>query len=140
MKRMFVLILALMLVGLTATVASAGGNSNVEYTWTLSDLGQGVWGGGPLYADGSTAGNLAFSGFNGQLVFQLRPTSWHEVVPGEVVDICFALHEIKGSTGFPSAYCLSDVGILLPVTGTPIIIPNPDVPGTRLLIRVTPTN
>jgi hypothetical protein len=140
MKRMFVLILALLLVASTATVASAGDNSKVEYTWTLSDLGQGVWGGGPLYADGSAAGNLAFSGFNGGLVFHLHPTSWHEVVPGKVVDICFTLHEIKGETGFPPAYCLSDVGVLLPVTGTPIIIPNPDVPDLQLLMRVTPTN
>jgi hypothetical protein len=140
MKRIFVLIVALLLVAVTSTVVLAGGNSKVQYTWTLADLGQGVWGGGPLYADGSAAGNLAFSGFNGGLVFHLHPTHWYEVEPGEVVDICFELHEIKGETGFPSAYCLSDVGVLLPVNGTPDIIPNPDVPDLRLLMRVTPTN
>jgi hypothetical protein len=137
MKRMSVLILTLLLVGLTTTVASAGDNSIVQYTWTVADLGQGVWGGGPLYADGSAAGNFPFSAEDGQLIFQLHPTSWYEVVPGAFIDVCFTVREMKGSSGFPPAFCLSDIGIVLPVTGTPITMPIPD--GTAL-IRVTPTN
>lgn len=140
MRKMLVLIGVLLLVALMTTVASAGGNSKVAYTWTVADLGQGIWGGGPLFADGATGGNFAFSAENGQLIFHLHPTSWSEVVPGEAVDICFALHEIKGSSGLPPSFCFTDIGIVLPVTGTPIIIPNPDVPDLQLLIRVTPAN
>jgi hypothetical protein len=140
MRRMLVFMMVLLATVLLATAASADGNSKVVYTWTVSDLGQGGWGGGPLYADGSTGGNFAFSLDDGQEIFHLHPTSWSEVVPGEVVDICFTLHQIKGPQMAPSSFCLSDMGIVLPVTGTPIIIPNPDLPDTQTLIRVTPAN
>lgn len=140
MKKLWIVLGVLILAALMTTSAFADGNSKVVYTWTLADLGQGLWGGGPLFADGSTGGNLPFSAGNGQLIFHLQPTSWSEVVPGELIDICFASRLIKGPPIFPPAFCLSDFGILLPVTGTPIIIPNPDVPDLNLLIRVTPVN
>ncbi len=38
----------LVLAASLTTAAYAGGNSKVEYTWTVADLGQGVWGGGPV--------------------------------------------------------------------------------------------
>jgi hypothetical protein len=53
MKKLFTMIGVLVLAASLTTAAYAGGNSKVAYTWTASDLGQGVWGGGPLYADGS---------------------------------------------------------------------------------------
>jgi hypothetical protein len=144
MRKIIVLFGVLVLAALMTTGAIADGNSNVAYTWTLADLGQGIWGGGPLFADGSTGGNLPFSAENGQLIFHLHPTSWSYVVPGESVDICFTLHEIKGSLGFPPSFCLTEVfspaGIPVTGTGMPLIIPNPDVPDLNLLIRVTPAN
>ena len=76
---------------------------------------------------------------DGQLIFQLDPTSWSEVDGGTAVDICFTVEEIKGSSGFPPSLCLSDVGVVLPVSGTPIVISDPDS-SLQTLIRVTPTN
>lgn len=143
MRKTFFLVV-LVLAALSASVASAGGNPNVVYTWTVNDLGQGVWGGGPLFDDGSTGGNFPLSFYNGQLIAHFHPVSWYEVVPGESVDICFRVREIKGSLGPPDEFCFTDVlGGPLPVTGTgtPIIIPHPDpdIPHP-LLIRVTPAN
>ena len=140
MRNIIVLIGVLLLVALMTTVASAEDDSNVAYTWTVTELGQGIWGGGPLFADGSTGGNLPVSGNNGEVVFHLHPTSWYEIVPEEVVDICFTLHEIKGDTGLPPTFCGSEFGLALPVTGTSVMIPNPISPDVRLLIRVTPAN
>jgi hypothetical protein len=142
MRKTFIFLMVLVLAALSASVASAGGERNVVYTWTVNDLGQGVWGGGPLFDDGTAGGNLPISFFNGQVIGHFHPVSWHEVVPGESVDICFRVREIKGSLGPPYEFCFTDVlGGPLPVTGTPIIIPHPDpdIPHP-LLIRVTPVN
>ncbi len=139
MKKMPALLGALLLAASMSQAAYAGGSSRVAYTFTYTDLGQGVWGGGSLFADGSAGGNVAFSADNGQTVYQLHPTSWSEPVPG-YVDVCLAVREMKGSSGFPPSFCLSDLGLLLPVTGTPIVIPDPFEPGESTLIRVTPAN
>ncbi|MCL7452480.1 MAG: hypothetical protein M8467_05475 [Anaerolineae bacterium] len=144
MRKTRILLTMLVLAALPALVASADGNPNVVYTWTVNDLGQGVWGGGPLFDDGSTGGNFPLSFYNGQLIAHFQPVSWHEVVPGESVDICFRVREIKGSFGPPYEFCFTDIlGGPLPVTGTgmPMIIPHPDpdIPHP-LLIRVTPVN
>ncbi len=142
MKKMSVLIGALLITVLMATTAFAGGNSKVAYTWTIADLGQGVWGGGPLYADGSAGGNLAFSIANGQVVGYLQPTTWHEYeADGQAaVDICFTLHEIKGDSELPPQFCTIDQGVVLLVNGTPGVFSFPDSPQERTLIRVTRTN
>ena len=139
MKKMPALLGALLLAASMSQAAYAGGSSRVAYTFTYTDLGQGVWGGGSLFAGGSAGGNVAFSADNGQTVYQLHPTSWSEPVPG-YVDVCLAVREMKGSSGFPPSFCLSDLGLLLPVTGTPIVIPDPFEPGESTLIRVTPAN
>ena len=128
---------ALLLAASMTQVAYAGANSKVVYTFTYTDLGQGVWGGGSLFADGSAGGNVPFSADNGQTVYQLQPTSWSEPVPG-FVNICLAVREMKGASGFPPSFCLSDLGLLLPVTGTPVVIPDPFEPTEQVLIRVTP--
>jgi hypothetical protein len=141
-KKTFAFLALLVLVALPATAAFADGNPNVVYTWTVNDLGQGVWGGGPLFEDGTTGGNFPLSFDNGQTIALFYPISWNEVVPGESVDICFRVREIKGSYGPLDEFCFTDVlGGPLPVTGTPIIIPHPDpeIPHP-LLIRVTPVN
>ena len=139
MRKTLALLGALLLAASMSQAAYAGGSSRVAYTFTYTDLGQGVWGGGSLFADGSAGGNVAFSADNGQTVYQLHPTSWSEPVPG-YVDVCLAVREMKGSSGFPPSFCLSDLGLLLPVTGTPIVIPDPFEPGGSTLIRVTPAN
>lgn len=141
-KKTFAFLALLVLAALPATAAFADGKPNVVYTWTVNDLGQGVWGGGPLFEDGTTGGNFPLSFDNGQTIALFYPISWNEVVPGESVDICFRVREIKGSYGPLDEFCFTDVlGGPLPVTGTPIIIPHPDpeIPHP-LLIRVTPVN
>lgn len=121
-------------------VAYASGNAKVAYTFTYTDLGQGVWGGGSLFTDGSASGNIPFSADNGQTIFQLQPTSWSEPILG-AIDVCLTVREMKGSSGFPSSLCTwEDLGLLLPVTGTPIVITDPSEPTEQLLIRVTPVN
>ncbi len=141
-KKTLVFLTMLVLAALPASAAFADGSPKVVYTWTVNDLGQGVWGGGPLFEDGKAGGNFPLSFYNGQVIAHFYPISWHEVVPGESVDICFRVREIKGSSGSPDEFCFTDVlGAPLPVTGTPIIIPHPDpeIPHP-LLIRVTPVN
>ena len=93
----------------------------VEYTFTIASLGQGIWGGGPLYSDGSAGGNVAFSAGNGETIFQIRAVSWEEIGDGEAVDICFETKEIKGDAFFPPEFCLSETFGALPVTGGPVV-------------------
>jgi hypothetical protein len=138
--RKFVLVLTvLVLAAVMTTVALAGGNSPVQYTFTFTDLGQpGTHGGGPLYADGSADGRMTLSAIDGQVIIQFQATSWSEVVPGEAIDICFDVYQIKGPPIFPPTFCFSDAGIVLPVSGTPIRISNPFA--DEAVIRVTPAN
>lgn len=132
---------ALLVAASMTQVAYAGGNSKVVYTFTYTDQGQGVWGGGSLFADGSAGGNVAFSADNGQTVYQLHPTNWSEPDPG-LIDLCLTVREMKGSSGFPPSFCIGGppLDLLLPVTGTPIVISDPFDPTEQLLIRVTPAN
>ena len=138
-KKLMVLIgVALLAAFLLTSVAFAG--SEVAYTFTVAALGQGVWGGGPLFADGTAAGHVAFSAEDGQVIYHVHATSWSEIVPGVLLDLCFEVHEIKGSSGFPPSFCGSDFGMLLPVTGTPLLMDldgdgNPD-----FILRATPAN
>lgn len=145
MRRLMLLIMVLVLILAAATdtaalaAAIAEGNSPVQYTFTFTDLGQpGAHGGGPLYADGSANGKMTLSANNGQAIFQLQATSWSEVVPGESVDICFDVYQIKGPNLLPPSFCFSDFGIVLPVSGTPVLISNPFA--DQALVRVTPAN
>ena len=139
MRKAFALLGALLLAASITPVVNAAGNPKVVYTFTYTDEGQGVWGGGSLFADGSVGGNVPFSADNGQTVYQLQPTSWSEPISG-YVDLCLTVREMKGSSGFPPSFCLSDLGLLLPVTGTPIVVSDPFEPTEQLLIRVTPAN
>jgi hypothetical protein len=139
MRKLSLLIIVLALAVATTTPALAGGNSPVQYTFTFTDLGQpGAHGGGPLYADGSANARMTLSAMNGEAIFQLQATSWSEVVPGESVDICFDVYMIKGPPLLPPSFCFSDFGIVLPVSGTPVVISNPFA--DEALVRVTPAN
>ncbi len=119
MRKLLVFLGVLVLVAtLTPSVALAGGK--VEYTWTLSDLGQGGWVGGPLFADGTVGGGGAFSIANGQILADISPTTWSENAAGEVT-ICLNIIERKGPPGaLPPALC---IGPAAPTgTATKIII------------------
>lgn len=116
MKKTFMLVALVALLALSIVpAASAAGNGNVVGTFTLADLGQGLWGGGALFADGSAGGNIPFSALNGQLVFNIQPVNWFWLVPNQVVALCFNVVPIKG-TPFATGY--SCAGLL--VTGGPV--------------------
>ena len=141
MMRKTIFLLVLVLAMFSVSVVAARGNPQVVYTWTVNDLGQGVWGGGPLFEDGTAGGNFPLSFYNGQAIAHFHPVSWEEVVPGESVNICFRVRQIKGDLGLPPEFCFTDVlPYPLPVNGTAEIVPHPDpdMPND-LLIRVTPT-
>lgn len=138
MRKLVVLLMVLVLATTVTTVALAGGNSPVQYTFAFTDLGQGAHGGGRLYADGSADGHLALSAMDGLVIAHIYATSWSEVVPGETIDICFDVHQIKGPPILPPSLCFSEAGIVVPVTGTPVVISNPFA--DEALIRVTPAN
>jgi hypothetical protein len=139
MRKLVPAFMGLVLAAAMTTVVFAGGNSPVLYTFTFTDLGQpGTHGGGHLYADGSADGRMTLSAMDGQAIIQFQATSWSEVVPGEAIDICFDVYQIKGPPIFPQTFCFSDAGILLPVSGTPIRFTNPFADDA--VIRVTPAN
>ncbi len=140
MKKMLLIAAILGLAAFLPSFTAESAKTTVVYTWTLADLGQGLWGGGPLYSDGSTAGNLPISVNNGQLILHLQPTSWSEPFPG-FINLCFDVRMIKGTPPIPDdSFCFGDLGLLLPVTGRgmPLIIPNLENPDINLLIRITP--
>jgi len=139
MRKFVPALMVLVLAAAMTTVAFAGGNSPVQYTFTFTDLGQpGAHGGGPLYPDGSANVDMTLSAMDGQAIFQLQATSWSEVIPGEAIDICFDVYQIKGPPLLPPSFCFSDFGIVLPVSGTPVVISNPFA--DEALVRVTPAN
>lgn len=138
MKKLIAVSIVMVLAIFLAAVASAGANSPVEYTFTLTDLEQGAGGGGPLFADGGAGGHMVVSALNGQVIAHFYPDSWTDIVPGESIDLCFAINQIKGPPNFfPSYVCTTWLGIVVPVSGTPVVITNPQG-GSDLMLRVTP--
>jgi len=119
-SRSLLLTLAIMgafclVITLTQSLAAAG---RVEYTWTLSALGQGGWIGGPLFDDGSAGGGGAFSAGNGRIIAKFEPTTWTENA-NEQITVCFNVSIVKGpSNAFPPTLCTDPAD----VTGTPIKI------------------
>ncbi len=139
MRRLAVLAgLMLMATTAIASAPAASASGNVVATFAAADLGQGVWGGAPLFADGSAGGNIAFSAFNGQVILQAQPTSWTWVVPGQLVTVCSDITVIKNELGFPfpPSMCFED----LPVTGTPVLIDENGDGHPDFVVRVTLTH
>lgn len=138
-KTVFLSIILVLAIGLV-TVSIATGNPATRYTFMITDLEQGVGGGGALFADGSASGHAVVSVSlpDGQVIAHLYPESWSEVVPGEYVDICFEVNQTKGPLIFPPYFCLSTALVLAPVSGKPVLITNPHG-GADTLIKVTPT-
>ena len=134
----YVKILIVVVSALTFMMATPSeANSPVEYTFMWTDLGPGAAGGGTLYSDGTAGGHMVVSANNGQVIAHFHPVSWSEIVPGESVDICFDIHQIKGPPIFPPGFCVSDFGIAVPVSGMPVQIINP-VDGTETKLKATP--
>jgi hypothetical protein len=134
MKKPSVLATILLLaVALTAIVSADG---PVAYTFTFTDLGTpGSHGGGPLYADGTAGGSWTLSANHGQNIIRFSAVSWSYLVPGQSVNICIETSAIKGPLITLPYHCLGDLGVPLPVSGTPVIINNPF--GGSALVRVT---
>ena len=137
MRRLLLTLIVVCSMLLAVGVASA--SPKVSYTFTVADLGQGIWGGGSLFADGTAGGNVAFSAGNGAVIYHLHATSWAVLFPG-ALDVCFEVREIKGSSGLPPSFCISDFGLVLPVTGTPLLIDDDGDGNPDFVMRATPTN
>lgn len=135
MRKILVLLGVLVLAALMTSGAFAGGNSNVFATFSVADLGQGVWGGGPLFADGTARGHVAFSAGNGQVIFHLHATSWTGPFgpsPG-AVQINFSTHVIKG----PPQGAFSAIA---PISGTPVLFDFDSDGNPDFVLRVTLAN
>jgi hypothetical protein len=117
--------------------------SRVVYTYTFADLGQGGWGGGPLYANGLANGANGVSFGNGANVGTVKVSTWKAgtsaITNGPGVDICGTLTVTKSdgtSTGLPPPgvypFCLSNIiGTDVPITGAPVVF-------FGTMVRVTP--
>lgn len=118
-KLMVLAALTLMVTTVMMSAPGASASGNTVGTFTIADLGQGAWGGGSLFADGTAQGNVAFSALNGQVIFHIDPTAWSWIVPQQVAEVCFTPHVIRNVVGFPipPSFCAD-----LPVTGTPVIV------------------
>ena len=141
MRKVFVLLAVVLFAVLISASAAASDNSNVAYTWTITNLGQRYGAGGPLFTDGTAAGNAAFSSDNGQTIFHINPVSWqaHEIGGAVYIDLCFETRAIKGTPVVPvEPFCLSEIGQgPLPVTGGPVIV---STPVGDVLTRITPVD
>ena len=122
--------------------------SNVVYTYAVADLGQGGWGGGPLFADGTAGGSQGIAFGNAANVAHFKASSWYSgtslLTGGPGVDICGTLTVLKSSGGpgglpppgvYPG-FCLSfALGTLIPITGHPVVV---CMAGACTTIRVSP--
>jgi hypothetical protein len=137
MRKLLVLgvTLALAAVVLASTPPAAHAGGQVVATWTLTELHQGGHGGGPLFADGTAAGNFAISADNGQLVGMFVPTTWSWVVPGAELELCSDVRVIAAPAGMPPPP--SPICGTFPVTGTPQRLLGPN---GEFLLRVTLAN
>jgi hypothetical protein len=121
-----VLVLVIAAIAATATAAIAAPAGGVVGSYTISDLGQGGWAGGPLYADGTLGGGgaVAFSTSAGTEVWRVTGGTWTPT--GNTITVCVAgqpIHDPAGAFDLP--FCVP----IIPDAG-PVV-----VDGT--LIRVT---
>jgi hypothetical protein len=129
MRKTLALAFALILSTGVLTSVAAARSPKVAGSYTIADLGQGGWGGGPLNTDGTIGGSAGFSYGNGQNLGAIQGTSWVSSAPG-LVTLCFTDTATKGQPLFPSPSCFD-----VPSNGTPLIIS--EEPGEETLLRVT---
>jgi hypothetical protein len=133
--RKLLLLLGVLALG-TASMTSVAFAGAVAYTYEAADLGQGIWGGGSLFADGTAGGNVAYAFNNGQSFGSLLPTGWVKVgvdpaTGADLVVIFYIVQPTKGPPPFPSPVAFGP----LPATGQPTkVFLEPDQP---TIIRVT---
>ncbi len=137
MRKLLVLIGVLVLV--TASMTSvAFGSAKVAYTWDAADLGQGAWGGGDLFADGTVGGDAAYSFGNSQFVGALKPISWVKVGvdPASGADLIVLFFDVQPRKG-PNPFGINPLPLgPLPATGVPtkVTFPGEEEP---TIFRVT---
>lgn len=127
------LILAVLLVSLWLPEAFAeAAPATVVGSYTITDLGQGGWGGGALLSDGALTGSgaLSLSTPYGQVIAKVTNGSWSgSLATGDMVTLCLDLVQIQGPAGAsPSVFCVPVMvnagptvidGTLFRVTTTP---------------------
>jgi hypothetical protein len=131
MRRILTIIgIAVVLLGVVP-VTSVFASPQVAYTITITDLGQGCWGGGTLNVGGSMSGKASCAFDNGQVVYTIQLDSWSSPAPGYIT-FDYTIVPIKGYRG-PTSFSADP----LPVTGVPVIGigPGATVP---TLVRITP--
>ena len=109
-KLMFSLAL-LVLIPFGSATAHANG-MRVAGVMHGMDLGQGEGGGGPLYEDGTAAGNFAISVLNGGLIFTVGLETWFYSDADHII-ACGPLTVVRNDPGFalPSYTCTTPVPI-----------------------------
>ena len=98
------LVLAVLTVG--ATAAEAAGAPRVVGSYTITDLGQGGWAGGPLYADGTLGGGgaVAFSTPLGTETWRVTAGTWAPT--GDTITVCVTGQPIHDPAGiFDLPFC-----------------------------------
>ncbi len=131
--RKIMLTFSIVLVLLSTVSFAVSASPVVDFTWTVTDLGQGCWGGGSLDAGGAATGSGSCVFNNGLVDLLLTPTGWSMPFPG-FVDLCANATILKGGSG-QSSMCLGP----LPVTGGPVKVTLPGNDG-QTIIRITPVN
>jgi hypothetical protein len=128
-------ILALALAGIIVPVTAASAASNPAVgTWRVHDNGQGCWGGGAMFADGSLGGSGACSILvkgAGHEIARIDPQNWTPG-PGGTYLICVNITIKSGPPFVPAGLAC----IPLQVTnGAPVNVPQlgPDTYGKVVL-------
>jgi hypothetical protein len=93
--------LALVLAVLAVGAAAAGAAPSVVGSYTITDLGQGGWAGGPLYANGTIGGGgaVAFSTPLGTETWRITGGTW--TPSGNTVTVCVTGQPIHDPVGIP---------------------------------------
>src|SRR2546425_13363698 len=122
-SSLFLLPLAFLAVGV-APAHAAG--SRVAFIVHVN--GQGIGGGFALFSDGTAAGNVALSAFNGALILQFHPETWTSSM------VCGEIQAIRGVA--PSSIAPCDPLFPVGTTPVPLDLNGDGTPDITLLIRV----
>ena len=96
-RARLVLIIVAALTGFGApalTAAAASAATTPVYTFTVTDVGQGVHEGGALLSDGSISGGGELSISNGTVIASITGVDWQQASP-DAVTMCFNFQFLK---------------------------------------------